>query len=47
MGFTFATEGEFPTMVKRWLANPPPAQPSEEEHGIYAASFMPHLERGK
>jgi len=44
MGFTFATEAEFPTMVKRWQENPPPAEPSEQERSTYGAAFMPHLE---
>lgn len=46
MGFTFATEEEFPTVLKRWRENPPPVGPSEEERDIYGAAFMPHLKRG-
>ena len=47
MGFTFCTEVEFLEVARKWRDDPPPAEPTEEEHAIYSGAFMPHLQKGE
>jgi hypothetical protein len=46
MAFTFCTQNEFPTLLKKWHENPPSGQATQTESSIYNAAFMPHLEKG-
>ena len=45
MGFTFATEEEFPALLEKWMAETPTGEARPVERGRYGGAYMPHLER--